>query len=428
MVKSNAARHLALVVGVLLCFFVYMGYRLRGGSDQPADAGTGVELASLGSGNAASTSPANLVTMSESQPVSLKPPPSSPIVAPPSDATSPAARSGEEAIPDITSLLQADNGAIRPPSSSPASLPPPPSGSFEESSSGGTITGLVPAPPSEKAAGASLPPPPSEAAPAPAPAGAIGDLASLPPPPSGGLKPPSASTQPADSPVAARTPAAPTRQDTPPAPVQRREENKTTVSASAPATSSAAPAAPVSPTQPRSEPPAASRPAAPVQPRQSPAVQPPSAGPTRRPGDGDAVSETLRIYVVRPGDTLSRIAARELGSNTLADNIFLLNRDVIDDPDHLVVGARIRLPVRESLGAASTPSPVVAPPATNAPVPGSRVRVHTVARGETLSSIALRYYGASSGWRYLYEANQKTIPNPNQLTVGTELVIPPYGE
>lgn len=381
MVKSNAARHLALVVGVLLCFFVYMGYRIRGGADQRTGPAPDIELADAGLDAAAPSTPANLITMNESRPASLKPP-SSPIVAPPSDLSSPAARSGEEAIPDITALLMADGGpAAARPSSGGAVLPPPPSGSIEESSSEGTglITGLVPAPPTDAAT---------------LPIAAPGDSAPPPPIPAG-LKPPSA---PAPEAPAAKAPAPP-RQETPPAPAQAREAN----------------AAPVPP-PPRTESRAES--SAPAQTRPSPGVQPSAAA--------DAVSETLRIYVVRPGDTLNRIAARELGSNTLADNIFLLNRDVIEDPDRLIVGARIRLPVRESLGAPAAPPSA---PAANAAAPSAgRAQVHVVARGETLSSIALRYYGASSGWRYLYEANQKSIPNPNQLSVGMQLVIPPYGE
>jgi nucleoid-associated protein YgaU len=136
-----------------------------------------------------------------------------------------------------------------------------------------------------------------------------------------------------------------------------------------------------------------------------------------------AGSESLRMYVVRHGDTLSNIAARELGSISLADNIFLLNRDVIEDPDSLTVGVKIRLPVRD--GFIPDAATVTQPGPARRPNQGIG-RTHIVARGDTLSSIALEYYGASSGWRFLYEANKTIVPNPNQLSVGTELTIPPY--
>ncbi len=141
-------------------------------------------------------------------------------------------------------------------------------------------------------------------------------------------------------------------------------------------------------------------------------------------------SESLRVFVVLPGDTLSSIASRELGSISLADNIFLLNRDVIADPDHLLAGVKIRLPVREnapvqllsSPGRASLPTPAAPAAAQSGP------RKHVVARGETLSSIALLYYGTGTGWRFLYENNKKAVPNANQLAVGVELTIPPIEE
>lgn len=141
-------------------------------------------------------------------------------------------------------------------------------------------------------------------------------------------------------------------------------------------------------------------------------------------------SESLRIYLVRPGDTLSSIAAHELGSASMADNIFLLNRDVITDPDHLMVGVKIRLPIRDGgygYGEASTAA-VVSPSASQSgrrPTYGLG-RTHIVARGDTLSSIAQRYYGNSSAWRFLYETNKQVLPDPNTLSVGTELTIPPY--
>lgn len=154
-----------------------------------------------------------------------------------------------------------------------------------------------------------------------------------------------------------------------------------------------------------------------------------TARPTTTPVQDDPAarqspSESLRIYVVRPGDTLSSIASQELGSVSLADNIFLLNRDVIADPDHLLVGIKIRLPIREGAygqGDAANGGAGIG----RRPTYGLG-RTHVVTRGDTLSSIAQRYYGSSSAWRFLYEANKNVVPNPNTLSVGVELSIPPY--
>ena len=50
---------------------------------------------------------------------------------------------------------------------------------------------------------------------------------------------------------------------------------------------------------------------------------------------------------------------------------------------------------------------------------------HVVARGETLTAIATRYYGRSDRWRDIYAANSTVIgPDPNRLVPGQVLVIP----
>ncbi|MDR2391059.1 MAG: LysM peptidoglycan-binding domain-containing protein [Planctomycetota bacterium] len=135
-------------------------------------------------------------------------------------------------------------------------------------------------------------------------------------------------------------------------------------------------------------------------------------------------SPRLRYYIIRPGDTLSRIAVRELGSISLATNIYLLNRDVIENPDQLIVGERIRLPDRETPAVSGTPTQS-SPGGSPRPPASPAGRIHRVARGDTLSSMALRYYGSSASWRVIFEANQAVLPNPDRLAVGMELVIPP---
>jgi nucleoid-associated protein YgaU len=51
-------------------------------------------------------------------------------------------------------------------------------------------------------------------------------------------------------------------------------------------------------------------------------------------------------------------------------------------------------------------------------------RQHTVAEGDTLFSLAVRYYNDPSKFVRIYQANQAVIPAPDRLTPGTVLVIP----
>jgi len=48
----------------------------------------------------------------------------------------------------------------------------------------------------------------------------------------------------------------------------------------------------------------------------------------------------------------------------------------------------------------------------------------SVAPGETLAKIALKYYGDPTKWPLIHAANKAKIPNPNLVLVGQELTIP----
>ena len=54
-------------------------------------------------------------------------------------------------------------------------------------------------------------------------------------------------------------------------------------------------------------------------------------------------------------------------------------------------------------------------------------RTHVVTTGETLGSIAARYYGAASEWPTIFEANRDRLTDPNVVSVGVTLVIPDGG-
>jgi len=55
---------------------------------------------------------------------------------------------------------------------------------------------------------------------------------------------------------------------------------------------------------------------------------------------------------------------------------------------------------------------------------GYGARVHTIAKGDTLYSLARRYYNDQSKWKEIYSANRDSISNPNMVRVGQQVVIP----
>ena len=53
------------------------------------------------------------------------------------------------------------------------------------------------------------------------------------------------------------------------------------------------------------------------------------------------------------------------------------------------------------------------------------MRIYTVQPGDTLSSIARKFYGRYSAWNIIKEANQTVLANGTTLKPGLKLTIPP---
>lgn len=60
--------------------------------------------------------------------------------------------------------------------------------------------------------------------------------------------------------------------------------------------------------------------------------------------DREQVSSGEKTYEVRSGDSLEEIARKHYGHRGMVDRILEANKDVIDDPNRISVGMRIRLP------------------------------------------------------------------------------------
>lgn len=76
-----------------------------------------------------------------------------------------------------------------------------------------------------------------------------------------------------------------------------------------------------------------------------------------------------------------------------------------------------------------TPTPTVAAPAPApaprpAPPQTASLEMYVVKPGDSLSRIASRVYGDASKWNVIFEANRTTLPKPESVRVGQELVIP----
>jgi nucleoid-associated protein YgaU len=76
---------------------------------------------------------------------------------------------------------------------------------------------------------------------------------------------------------------------------------------------------------------------------------------------------------------------------------------------------------RRSQAAHLSPGPVPGPAQAAA---SPKMRSHTVKEGETLSSLAIMYYGDASQSSLLFRANRSQLIAPDRLVAGTVLLIP----
>ena len=66
------------------------------------------------------------------------------------------------------------------------------------------------------------------------------------------------------------------------------------------------------------------------------------------------------------------------------------------------------------------PAPAAAPP----PPPEPEHRIYEVKRGDSLSKIALEYYGHANQYMKIFEANRDILDNPDLIKPGQKLRIP----
>jgi nucleoid-associated protein YgaU len=190
------------------------------------------------------------------------------------------------------------------------------------------------------------------------------------------------------------------------------------------------------------------------------------------PGPTVAPASAAVDYVVRDGDDLTTIALKVYGHAGAATAIWDANRDRVADPRVLPIGMALRLPPTWTLPAAHGPqggspgraieptfsrgwsgdqarrgggrepaAPTAAggaepfwlqgstgsPPTSSAtPTSGHAQRPSTVrvGMGDSLESIAVRFYGDRAMGSRIWEANRDRLRSPDLLVPGAELRLP----
>jgi nucleoid-associated protein YgaU len=135
-------------------------------------------------------------------------------------------------------------------------------------------------------------------------------------------------------------------------------------------------------------------------------------------GSGDGGN----IYTVQQGDTLYGIAVQRYGDAKYVPMIEAANPGLT--PKSLQVGHKLTLPAPE---AAEKPAPSDGGPAVKPTEdrPADAGKIYIVRRGDTLATIARRFYGDASMYRKIYEANSDTLSSVTvPLYVGQHLRMP----
>ncbi len=136
-------------------------------------------------------------------------------------------------------------------------------------------------------------------------------------------------------------------------------------------------------------------------------------GPGTGPAPTQPPSGGSQSYIVQRGDTLFLISRR---FNVTVQSI--MSASGIANPNLIFVGQRLTIP-----GAGGNPNPppaaTNAPPAATQPPPATGAQTYIVQRGDTLSRIAQRFGVAMAN---IMSANG--ITNPNLIFVGQRLTIP----
>lgn len=113
----------------------------------------------------------------------------------------------------------------------------------------------------------------------------------------------------------------------------------------------------------------------------------------------DLKQDSFLTYTIKYGDYLSKISKRPefMGQGALWPLIYRYNKDVIKNPDLIMPGWVIKIPIKWYV---------------------------TTDEDTSLYVISQKIYGTREKWLWLSWANTQTIKNPNRVQPGTKIKIP----
>jgi NitT/TauT family transport system substrate-binding protein len=136
-----------------------------------------------------------------------------------------------------------------------------------------------------------------------------------------------------------------------------------------------------------------------------------------------------KAKTARPEQFVDTRFVKELDSSGFIDRLYKVTPVVATGEAARSLPASVtvkeKVPQAKDRAKAEVASPAAKPALTMPPVSG-QPQEYTVKAGDTLSHLALRFYGASHKWGKIYEANANALRNPHYIYVGQQLLIPAH--
>ena len=129
----------------------------------------------------------------------------------------------------------------------------------------------------------------------------------------------------------------------------------------------------------------------------------------------EIIARNPKTKTARPEEIVDSSFVKELDTSGFIDGLY--------KSQPVVVGRSESRPLPKPVVVKEKPSPAKRV-VSSAPNEVVLPQTYTVAAGDTLGHLALRFYGLSTKWPQIQQANADTLQNPHYLYIGQQLLIP----
>lgn len=145
--------------------------------------------------------------------------------------------------------------------------------------------------------------------------------------------------------------------------------------------------------------------------------------------DGKTTSQ-FKMHKVQYSDSLRKIARKYYGDESKWLLIFNANQNKIQDRNSIRIGTELIIPEEKTTiqktkaeikTETTTPSLSQVVEVEDAK---PTVRKHIIQQGDSLYTLATKYYSDGTKWNKIFNANRKILKDQKSLKIGQELVIP----